>query len=113
MADPVWLAPEILDGSPYDEAVDVYALGVIMWELLTRKQPFVEFGYEFSYQLEDAIRKGARPSLPICEGGPRSLVHVEFAALLQRCWIRNPLERPRSKEVAELLSKHLDLLDAL
>ncbi len=33
-------APEIIRGEKYSEKADVYSFGIIMWEVLTRKQPF-------------------------------------------------------------------------
>lgn len=50
----VWLAPEILEGKAYSEKADLYSIGVILWELLT-KQPF--FGeVRFFSVLEDMVR---------------------------------------------------------
>lgn len=38
--NPIWLAPEIIRGAPYTEKVDVYAFGVICYELLTQTKYF-------------------------------------------------------------------------
>jgi serine/threonine protein kinase len=35
--NPVWLAPEMMRKESYDEKVDVYSYGVILWELIARK----------------------------------------------------------------------------
>jgi serine/threonine protein kinase len=35
-----WMAPEVLLGLEYDESVDIYSLGIIMWELFTGQCPF-------------------------------------------------------------------------
>ena len=37
---PHWMAPEAFIGSNYDERVDVYSLGIVMWEILTSRRPF-------------------------------------------------------------------------
>ena len=38
---PYYMAPELLDGQPYGCAADVWALGVIGFELLALRRPFV------------------------------------------------------------------------
>src|ERR1700733_5235895 len=38
---PEYLAPERIDGAPASQASDVYALGIVFFELLTGKMPFV------------------------------------------------------------------------
>ncbi len=34
-----WAAPELLTGTRCSELVDVYSMGVVMWELITGEQP--------------------------------------------------------------------------
>jgi len=38
---PEYLAPERIDGAPASQASDVYALGIVFWELLVGRVPFV------------------------------------------------------------------------
>lgn len=40
VGSPPWMAPEIINDRVYSPASDVYALGVVMWETLTRERPF-------------------------------------------------------------------------
>jgi serine/threonine protein kinase len=72
VSNPTWLAPEVLAGKPHAESSDVYALGVIGWELLTREHPFAHLNSSFVFELEDAIRAGKRPPLPA--SAPRRFV---------------------------------------
>jgi serine/threonine protein kinase len=37
---PHWMAPEVFLGANYNERVDVYSLGVVMWEIITSRRPF-------------------------------------------------------------------------
>ncbi len=37
---PIYMAPEVLVGKPYDFKADVWSVGVTFFELLTRKHPF-------------------------------------------------------------------------
>lgn len=37
---PIYLCPEILVGDEYDESIDIWALGVILYEMLFKSNPF-------------------------------------------------------------------------
>ena len=38
---PIYLAPEILEEKPHDEAVDLWCIGVLLFELVTATPPFI------------------------------------------------------------------------
>ena len=37
---PAWMAPELLDGGSCTTKADVYSFSIILWEMLTREQPY-------------------------------------------------------------------------
>ena len=37
---PFWVAPEVLQGEPPSSSSDVYALGMLIFEMLYRREPF-------------------------------------------------------------------------
>lgn len=61
---PIYMAPEIQFGSTYSSNVDMWSLGVILYELITTKPPFphVKTQYELAQELKE---RGSQPySLP-------------------------------------------------
>jgi hypothetical protein len=87
ITNPTWLAPEVLLSNSFTTASDVYAFGLVLWELQTRQHPWEAEAFQFMYQLEDAVTKGRRPLLPL-DAEPK------LAELTTRAWAANPHERP-------------------
>ncbi|CAM9879142.1 unnamed protein product, partial [Phaeothamnion confervicola] len=80
-----WMAPEVIRHEPYSAAADVYSYAVVLWELITREQPFA--GLTPIQAAFAVARQGLRPPLP--SGLPPAL-----AGLVKRCWHANPALRP-------------------
>src|SRR2546421_5508188 len=73
-----YLAPELLNGrGSYSQATDVYAFGIIMWEVSSQEPPF--HGLEHDTQLALQICKSYRPK--ITDDMPPF-----YRELLEKCW---------------------------
>jgi eukaryotic-like serine/threonine-protein kinase len=94
---PAYVAPERLDGRRARPATDTYALGVLLYEMLTGAPPYPADTWE---ELA-ATPRGAPPPLAV-PGLPS-----EVAALCYRCLSVEPRERPTANQVAWTLRKHL------
>jgi serine/threonine protein kinase len=90
---PCWTAPEVIRGDKYDERADVFSFGVVMWEVLTRKQPFA--GRNFMGVSLDVL-EGKRPQIP-------NDCPPEFTKMLKRCWHASPGKRPHMDDVLAFL----------
>eukprot|EP00049_Salpingoeca_infusionum_P001027 m.44337 g.44337 ORF g.44337 m.44337 type:complete len:1235 (+) comp10829_c0_seq4:119-3823(+) len=94
-----YCAPEVLRSAPYGLAVDVYAFGVTMNEIIVRQLPFSDYKGKIARHVLD----GGRPTtLEDC--------NPEWLKLLQQCWHTNPTDRPSFTKVVEqltIMSTHL------
>jgi small GTP-binding protein len=97
VANPTWVAPEIMSGRPFSPVSDVYSFGILLWELFSHEMPFEELNIKFMHQLEDAVRAGARPTIPA------SASNAHLAALMQACWHQTPEQRPSFSSVCQVL----------
>jgi eukaryotic-like serine/threonine-protein kinase len=97
---PNYMAPEQFEGKELTPATDIYALGIVLYELVTGKHPF-----EASSPIEAAVLRGRRPCLAssIRPGLPRRLDEI-----ICKCLEFDVEHRYHSaKEVAEDLQSHL------
>ncbi|WP_214412840.1 serine/threonine-protein kinase [Sphaerisporangium fuscum] len=89
---PTYLSPEVADGRPPGPAVDVYAVGLILYELLAGRPPFVG---DHPMVLLRQHATAAPRRLP---GMPDSLWSV-----ISACAAKDPAERPPAAQVAAAL----------
>jgi serine/threonine protein kinase len=95
-----FMAPEVLRGKSYTPASDVYSFSMIMWELTSGVPPFNNREHDF--QLSLSICKGERPE--IIENTPQCYVD-----LMKKCWNEDPLKRPSSEEVSDIIKNWIIL----
>ena len=55
LGSPLFMAPELIDRKKYDERVDIWAIGVILYYMLCGKYPFIGDDED---EFNDSIRKG-------------------------------------------------------
>jgi len=91
---PVFMAPEMYT-SKYDGKVDVYAFGLILYEIFTGLSPYIEIP---NFELPDQVIKGTRPTIP--ENIPPIL-----RDLMAQCWAGDPQTRPDFNQILEVLKQ--------
>lgn len=90
-----WMSPEVIRHEDYSQTADVYSYAILVWQLLTREEPFAD-----KSQIEAAIgvsMHSARPPLP--PGTPESVTN-----LLHKSWSDKPHLRPSFEEISEMLT---------
>lgn len=89
-----YMAPEVLDGKPYNRKCDVYSFGICLWEIYCCDMPYPYLS--FTDVSSAVVRQNLRPDIPRC--CPSSL-----ASIMRKCWDANPDKRPDMEEVVKLL----------
>ena len=94
---PLYMTPEQAQGRETDERTDVYALGIVLFEILTG-QPLV-----FGNEMEDVLAQIVERPTPVpSELAPKRDIPSELEAICLRCLAKSPDERYPS--VAELVT---------
>ncbi|TYJ14642.1 hypothetical protein E1A91_A10G130300v1 [Gossypium mustelinum] len=89
-----YMAPEVLDGKPYNRICDVYSFGICLWEIYCCDMPYPDLSF---VDVSSAVaRQNLRPEIPRC--CPNSL-----ASIMRKCWDANPKKRPEMDEVVRML----------
>ena len=109
LGSPLYMAPELCAEVEYDEKVDVWSSGVIMYILLTGQPPFIGRSKDEIYQnIQEIEPRYNLPSLKQCQPSA-----VDF---LQKCMAKDPADRPAVVELLEhewiQLATQTDGLDA-
>jgi len=89
-----WMAPEMIQHRPYDQKVDVYSFGIVLWELITGMLPFANMtAVQAAFAV---VNKGVRPAIP-------QDCLPTLGEIMTRCWDPNPDVRPPFTEVVRML----------
>jgi TolB-like protein len=99
MGTPAYMSPEQISGAVVDHRTDIFALGTILYEMLTGGRPFLGTTH---MQLAASILRDPMPAIskPQVPGG--------LSDLVERCLTKNPDERLAS---VRLLAKGLQSID--
>ncbi|KAH3744947.1 leucinerich repeat kinase [Pelomyxa schiedti] len=113
-----WLAPEVISSNSdtYDEQSDIFSLGIVIYELITRKFPYDEYAEMEKYSLRrgsnlewrsqsiknDIVQEGLRPTVPL-------YCPLELKQFVESCLVRNPSARPNAKSSVSILKSILGI----
>jgi serine/threonine-protein kinase len=95
LGTPNYMAPEVIEGARATPAADVYALGIVLYELLAGRPPFDDDGCDTAILLRHT-RAAARP----LSGMP-----PRVWALIQACLHRDPAKRPAAETLRTTLRR--------
>jgi eukaryotic-like serine/threonine-protein kinase len=96
-----YLSPEAAFGKPVDARADVFALGIITWEMLTGRRLFYA---DDPHQTIELVRAARVPSIPALN--PK--VDSELDAIVRKALARHPENRTATAaDFADELAQHL------
>eukprot|EP01116_Phalansterium_solitarium_P012849 TRINITY_DN2951_c0_g3_i1.p1 TRINITY_DN2951_c0_g3~~TRINITY_DN2951_c0_g3_i1.p1 ORF type:complete len:765 (-),score=279.05 TRINITY_DN2951_c0_g3_i1:553-2847(-) len=99
-----YMAPENFAGERFTTKADVFAVGIVLWEIVQRcingryLWPYEEFKFRATGAIHMRKDKGLRPTIPA--SCPEKLVE-----LINACWNHDPALRPEASGVLERLEE--------
>ena len=94
-----YMAPEVYYQKPYDETVDIFSLGIVLWQLVALERLYP--GVSSTQMLEaDVMAKGLRPKVD--KDWPDSLKRM-----LSNMWSEDPEDRPSARQVGIILKREV------
>lgn len=91
-----YMAPEFLLGKKYDNSIDVYSYGLIMFEIVTGEKLYSKKMSRL--EIISKVGRGYRPQFP--KGFE---INDKITELIKRCWSDEIALRPSFEEILEIL----------
>jgi serine/threonine protein kinase len=91
-----WLAPEVIKHSRCSQGSDVFAFGIILWELATQEEVYQ--GLETMQIIAKVANENLRPPVP-----PNCI----WKELMVKCWHEDPVQRPSFEAIVKDLNVFL------
>lgn len=90
----VYISPEVMQTNVFTKENDVYAFGMLVYEIFTLNHPFEEI--KNPLELRKRVLEGYRPPIP-------NNIHASYKKIIERCWLHNPEQRPSFDKIVEEL----------
>jgi len=85
----------------FSKESDVYAYGMLCFEVYINKEPFADYNVKHDYHIAPLILQGKRP---LCTNAVKALIKENMWAMLEACWTHDPEWRPTAQVIAMRMS---------
>ncbi|KAK8843178.1 hypothetical protein M9Y10_025375 [Tritrichomonas musculus] len=100
----VYMAPEVITSTNYNEKADVYSFAIIMYEVITDSIPFPLYqeGKMTPFQFTSkVVHDNYRPNFTVP-------IKDSLQNLIEKCWSNDPKERPNFEEIFNKLAFNVE-----
>lgn len=94
------MAPEVINGEEYNKEVDIYAFGIMLYEIVTESPPYPELDQDRISSSKFIIKVSKENYRPVF----RDPINKKLRELIEQCWSAEPEDRPTIGEVLTKLS---------
>ena len=112
LANPRWVAPEILSGERFSAAADVFSFGVVMWEVLSCDLPWRSIN---EWSIVGSVQRGQRLPIPqlqeIPGPQPSDALYRRYVSVMERCWSQVASNRPGFAAIVDELMNLKEMVD--
>jgi len=94
-----WMAPEVMDGGPPNDKVDVFSFGIVLYEIMTGRIPYDDVDIVNPEDISKLVRLGRRPDLRYFSVD----CPMNIRKLMEACWAHEPMRRPSFDTILSVL----------
>lgn len=102
---PYWNAPELFSGADCSEMTDVYSMGMIFWEIVSRKSPYKQYNTKSEFHWREDLLNGMRETIPKKTTGPQNNVPPKYSQLITACWKGRAEQRPKTAQIVDEIQR--------
>ena len=103
---PLWMSPEVANGSSYGNECDIYSFAIIMWEVLFEKIPYSDLPSVATVHVHVRVANDPnfRPTIPPEYENATNGIKA-YIDLMKQCWSHEPKSRPPFIEITPTLAE--------
>lgn len=105
---PNWMAPEVLTQQEYNQSIDMWSYGMILYEMLSNTYPYQQFA---EWTMQDFVQHVAQekqvPDLQLCIPQKNTYLNDTLHQIIAQCWKFDAKTRPTAQDVYLILSEYM------